>query len=151
MELVIFTGLQASGKSTFYGVRFAATHEYVSKDRFRHNKNRNRRQRHLIEASLRAGNSVVVDNTNPMVEDRGPLIKLGREYGARVSGYYFESSVRECIERNRRRTGKERVPDVAIYATAKRLVPPSYDEGFDRLFSVRLTEEPAFQVRALPR
>jgi predicted kinase len=32
MELVIFIGLQASGKSTFYHERFARTHVHVSKD-----------------------------------------------------------------------------------------------------------------------
>jgi hypothetical protein len=29
---------------------------------------------------------------------------------------------------------------VAIFATRKRLEPPSYDEGFDRLFVVSLDE-----------
>jgi predicted kinase len=148
-ELVIFVGLQASGKSSLFQERFAATHEHVSKDLFRNNKNRNRRQAQLIEAALGAESSVVVDNTNPTVEDRQPLIKLGREFGARVVGYYFESTVRRCVERNRRRTGKDRVPDVAIYSTAKRLVPPSYSEGFDELSRVRLTD--GFEVRAEPR
>ena len=31
MELIIFIGLQASGKSTYFHTHFAATHEYVSK------------------------------------------------------------------------------------------------------------------------
>jgi predicted kinase len=149
VELVIFVGLQASGKSTFFRERFAATHEHVSKDLFRNNKNRNRRQAQLIEAALGAGSSVVVDNTNPTVEDRQPLIELGRKFGARIVGYYFESTVRECIGRNRRRTGKDQVPNVAIFATAKRLEPPSCSEGFDELFRVRLTDD--FEVRAEPR
>ena len=38
IELVILVGLQASGKSTFFRERFAATHEHVSKDLFRNNK-----------------------------------------------------------------------------------------------------------------
>ncbi len=38
-ELVIFVGLQASGKSTFFRERFATTHELVSKDLLRNNKN----------------------------------------------------------------------------------------------------------------
>jgi predicted kinase len=149
-ELVIFVGLQASGKSTFFRERFAATHEHVSKDLFRNNRNRNRRQAQLIEASLGAGSSVVVDNTNPTVEDRRPLIELGRRFGARIVGHYFDSTVRQCIERNRLRAGKEKVPDVAIYATAKKLAPPSYAEGFDELSRVRLIDS-SFQVGAEPR
>jgi predicted kinase len=150
-ELVIFVGLQASGKSTFFRERFAATHGHVSKDLFRNNKNPNRRQAQLIEASLRAGSPVVVDNTNPTVDDRQTLIELGRRCGARIVGHYFDSTVRQCIERNRLRAGKVRVPDVAIYATAKKLVPPSYSEGFDRLFQVRVTGNSLFEVRPEPR
>src|SRR5215211_8785068 len=151
MELVIFVGLQASGKSSFFRERFAATHEHVSKDLFRNNRDRNRRQTQLIESALGRGSSVVVDNTNPAVEDRQPLIELGREFGAQVVGYYFDSTVRQCVGRNRRRTGKDRVPDVAIFATAKKLVPPSYSEGFDALFRVRLTDDSTFEVRTEPR
>ncbi len=151
VELVILVGLQAAGKSTFFRQRFAATHEHVSKDLFRNNKNPQRRQAHLIEAALKGGSSVVVDNTSPTVEDRRAVIELGRELGAKIVGYYFESDVRQCIERNRLRTGKERVPDVAIYATASKLVPPSYPEGFDELLRVRTTDDPAFEVRAEPR
>lgn len=149
-ELVILVGLQASGKSTFFRERFAATHEHVSKDLFRNNKDPNRRQAQLIEAALRAGSSVVVDNTNPTVEDRRILIESGRRYGARIVGYFFDSTVRQCIERNRLRAGKARVPNVAIYATAKKLVLPSYSEGFDRLFRVRLIDS-SFEVNAETR
>jgi predicted kinase len=150
LELVIFVGLQASGKSTFFRERFAATHELVSKDLFRNNKDRNRRQEELIVAALSAGSPVVVDNTNPTPEDRRVIIELGREHGARITGYYFETTVRECVGRNRRRAEKDRVPDVAIFATAKKLVPPSYAEGFDRLLRVRPTGDHAFEVRAEP-
>ena len=152
--MVIFVGLQASGKSTFFRERFAATHEHVSKDLFPNNKNRNRRQAQLIEAALRTGSSVVVDNTNPSVEDRRPLIELGRELGAKIVGYYFESTVRQSVGRNRRREGKAQVPDVAIFATAKRLATPTYPEGFDELFRARMTDESTFEVEAerrLPR
>ena len=150
VELVIFIGLQASGKSTFFRGRFAATHELISKDLFPNNRNRNRRKEELIEAALSAGRPVVVDNTNPTVEDRRTLVRQGREYGAKIVGYYFESTARECIERNRLRAGKAKVPDVAIYATAKKLVPPSYSECFDELFRVRLTGF-SFEIRQEPR
>ena len=150
LELVIFIGLQASGKSTFFRGRFAATHELISKDLFPNNRNRNRRQEELIGAALSAGRPVVVDNTNPTVEDRRALVRQGREHGAKIVGYYFESTARECVERNRLRTGTGKVPDVAIYATAKKLVSPSYSECFDEIFRVRLTGF-SFEVREEPR
>jgi predicted kinase len=146
VELVVFVGLQASGKSTFFRERFAETHQHVSKDLFPHNRNKNRRQEHLLRAALSAGRCVVVDNTNPTLEDRRALIGLGGEYGARIVGYYFDASVSECIRRNEVREGKARVPDVAIYATAKKLVVPSIEEGFDGLLRVRLNGS-TFEVR----
>lgn len=139
MELVIFIGLQASGKSTFFRKHFAATHLHVSKDLMRNNKNRARRQAQLIEAALQAGHSVVVDNTNPTVEERASLIELGRAYDAEIIGYYFESVLSHSLDRNQQRSGKARVPDVAIYATIKKLQRPTYAEGFHKLFYLRLS------------
>src|SRR4051794_40399069 len=105
-ELVLFVGLQGAGKSSFYQARFADTHDLVSKDRFPNNRNPSRRQRQLIEEALAAGRSVVVDNTNPTVEERAELIALARSFGAAVIGYYFESRLPDCLERNRQRQGQ---------------------------------------------
>jgi predicted kinase len=146
VELVIFVGLQGAGKSSFYRARFAGTHHLVSKDRFPNNRRPARRQRQLIEEALATGGSVVVDNTNPTAADRAELITLGRSFGASVVGYYFESRLPDCLERNRRREGKARVPDAALYATRQRLSPPSLAEGFDRLYYVRLLGEDLFKV-----
>jgi predicted kinase len=146
MELVIFVGLQGSGKSTFYRERFAQTHVLVSKDLLRNNRRPERRQRQLIDEALAEGKSVVVDNTNPTPGDRLPLAVLGRAAGARVVGYYFASGLKECLERNRRREGRARVPDVALFAAAKRLRPPSYMEGFDHLYQVRIAGEGGWEV-----
>lgn len=147
MELIIFIGLQASGKSTFFHKYLAATHVLVSKDLMRNNRNRARRQAELVEAALQEGCSVVVDNTNPTVEDRASLIELGHLYSAQILGYYFESKVKDCLERNQQRSGKARVPDVGIYATIKKLVPPTYSEGFHQLFYVRMVGDSNFEVR----
>jgi len=138
VDLVILIGLQASGKSTFARRHLAETHEHVSKDELRNSRSPARRQAELIEAALQVGRSVVVDNTNPTVEERAALLHQGRAYGARLVGHYFDSTVKDCLARNRQRTGRSRVPDVAIYATAKKLERPSYAEGFDSLFSVHM-------------
>jgi predicted kinase len=145
-ELVLFIGLQASGKSSFYRTRFAASHVLVSKDCFPNNSNPARRQRMLIEEALAAGRSVVVDNTNPTVQERAELIALARSFGASVVGCYFESRLSDCLERNRQRAGKARVPDVALYATHKLLCRPTLAEGLDRLLYVRLLGEGRFEV-----
>ena len=133
LELIIFVGVQAAGKSTYYREHFAATHVHVSKDLIPASKNREHYQRAQIVEALRAGRSVVVDNTNVTLYDRAPLIAIGRQSGSRVIAYYFEAPVRTAVARNQQREGKARVPNVAIFATQKRLVPPSVDEGFDEV------------------
>jgi predicted kinase len=148
MELCIFVGIQASGKSTFFRTHFASTHEYVSKDMLRPSKamNKNTKQLMLIEAALQDGKSVVVDNTNPTKEDREALIALGHRYGAKVAGYFFQSPIHESRQRNSERIGKARVPDAALYITAHKLVPPTHEEGFDTLWSVRIAGDGRFKV-----
>ena len=132
-ELIIFVGMQGAGKSTYYRAHLAATHVLVSKDRMPNARNRDVKQREMIVAALSEGRSVAVDNTNPTPDVRAPLIELGKSLGARVVAYYCETPVKLAVARNRGREGKARVPDVAIFVTAKKLVPPALGEGFDEV------------------
>jgi len=148
-ECVVFVGLPASGKSTFYHQRFATTHRHISKDLWPKGADKSARQAREIRAALAAGIPVVVDNTSPSIADRAEVIGIARESDARVIGYYFAATTRESIGRNRGRAGKARVPDVAIFTTAKRMVVPTLDEGFDELSRVVIQPDGAFEVAAL--
>jgi predicted kinase len=152
VDCVILIGLPGAGKTTFFRERLAATHDHVSKDALGNNRRPDRRQQQLLEESLAAGRSVVVDNTNPSAAIRAPLIATARRHGAAVVGYFFPTDARDALRRNRVREGRARVPDVAIFTTRKRLEPPSYDEGFDRLFVVTLDEaRRVFEITAQVR
>ncbi len=146
MQLVILIGLQATGKTTFYRQYFAGSHRHVSKDRLRNSRHRQARQLELIEQALKNGTSVVVDNTNPRIADRSPLIRLGKEFGAQVVGFLLESDLSECLRRNAGREGHARVPNVAIYSTARKLERPTAAEGFDALFRVSIGAE-GFEIK----
>ena len=130
--LVIMMGVQGSGKSTFYARYLAQDFVRVNLDTL---KTRNR-ERLLIEECLKNERSYAVDNTNPTRADRERYIPAARERGWRVIGYLMRTKVENCLARNRGREGKARVPDVAIYATSRKLEWPSYEEGFDELYLV---------------
>lgn len=150
MECVILIGLPAAGKSTFFRERFASTHDHVSKDLLRNNRHPQRRQEQLIAESLASGRSVVVDNTNPSVAVRAPLIAVARKHGADVVGYFFPTDAGDALRRNRSRQGRERVPEVAIFTARRRLEPPTVAEGFDRLYAVTINEpERRFDIEAI--
>jgi predicted kinase len=140
MECALLIGLPAAGKTSFYRERLASTHEHVSKDLLRHNRRPARRQEQLIADALAGGRSVAVDNTNATGAERAAVIRIARSYGAQVTGYFFPTEAVDALRRNRSRVGRDRVPDVAIFAARKRLQLPSPAEGFDRLFVVRLDE-----------
>ena len=142
-ELVVFVGLQASGKSTFFRQRFGGTHAHVSKDLMsRHARNKQDRQLSELERVLATGGSAVVDNTNPRIADRAPLIELARKHAARTAAYFFAPQVGDSIRRNDAR--EPRVPKVAIFTTMKKLQAPDYAEGFDEIHDVRIAEDGSF-------
>jgi predicted kinase len=150
MDLVVLSGLQGAGKSTFFGARFVATHHHVSRDHFPNARDRDRRQRELVTAAARAGRPVVVDNTNARREDRVALVALARALGLRPVLYWFPPDVKASLARNARREGRARVPAVAVLATAKRLLAPDAGEGFVAAYEVRATPEGGFEISARP-
>jgi len=135
-EVAILIGLPGAGKTSFFQARLSPTHVHVSKDVIGHGRDVSRRQLDEVRKALRAGSSVAVDNTNPTVADRAPILALGREMGARVVAYLLDTTPREAAARNRSRVGKGRVPDVAVFVTSKRLQPPTAAEGFDAVYRV---------------
>lgn len=147
LELVVLVGLPGAGKSTF-AQRFAQSHERVSRDELRQSRTPQRRHAELIQRALRAGRSVVVDDTNVSPEQRAPLFAAARAHDARVVVYSFTAEPHECVARNAQRQGAARVPAVAIFAAARRLVQPSPAEGADALLYVDTLAGGAFDVRA---
>jgi predicted kinase len=150
VELVVLVGLPGSGKSTFAAERFPA-HTVISRDRLPRNQRTPARLLALIGEALARGESVVVDNTSPSLADRAPLIAEGRRRGAHLVACYFPPDVVGCRRRNAAREGQARVPEVAIFVAAKRLVRPTHDEGFHEVHEVRLTSPAGFSVVATER
>lgn len=132
---IIFIGIQASGKSTFYHERFE-DYVHINLDTL-HTRNK---EKILLQECLESGRSFVVDNTNPTGRDRERYIQAAKDKEYRIHGYYFQSSISDCIARNQKREGKARIPDHAVAGTYRKLELPKYEEGFDELFYVRLED-----------
>lgn len=145
VECVILIGLPASGKSTLYREKFRE-YEHISKDLWPNSGGREKRQQEAIDETLGSGRSVVIDNTNPTVAERARIITAARKHGARVIGYFFDVSTRAAVARNANRTGRNKVPNVAIFTTAKRLQRPGRREGFDELYRVEIAEDRSLRV-----
>lgn len=141
-EAVIFVGIQATGKSTYYRDSFFRTHVRINLDmlRTRH------REKTLLQACVNAAQSFVVDNTNPMPDDRAPYIEMAGRADFKVVGYYFQSAVEGALARNEARAAEERVPRAGVLGTHGKLVVPSLEEGFDELWCVRIGAAGAFVV-----
>jgi predicted kinase len=142
-ECVILIGLPGAGKSTFYQQRFP-TYEHISKDLLSRSSGKQARQDAALRRALGEGRSVVVDNTNVTPADRAAVITIARSLDARVVGYYIEATTREAVARNELRSGRGKVPKVAIFTSAKRLVPPLIEEGFDELHTIRVLADGGF-------
>lgn len=144
MEAVLFIGIQASGKSTFYREHMFNTHVRVNLDmlRTRH------REKLLVHACIEAKQRFVVDNTNPTVEERKLYILPAKAAGFRVIGFYFAVPIEAALLRNAKRGNGERIPEVGIRGTRNRLELPSFGEGFDDLSFVRPAPGGTFIVAA---
>lgn len=134
MEAVIFIGIPAAGKSTFYQQQFFRTHIRINLDmlRTRH------REDLLLHACFEARQSFVVDNTNISKSERAKYIALAKPNGFQITGYYFKSKLAQALQRNRQRSSTENIPEIGLLDKVKRLEIPSYSEGFDKLYYVSI-------------
>jgi predicted kinase len=75
-----------------------------------------------------------VDATNLTRRDRRQFIKIARETGCAIEALFFNVPLEVCKARNAAR-GRV-VPEHALDLMASKLVPPSPEEGFDRVVIV---------------
>lgn len=112
-KAIIFVGIQASGKSTFFRERLKPLgYAHISMDLLRYH----RREQRMLDNCIIGGAPVVIDNTNPTREDRLRYLPKLKAAGYRVECFFFQSRVKDCVCRNEERGMK--VPSNAIAATS---------------------------------
>ena len=145
MQLIIFTGVQASGKSSFYLLNLYHSHLRINLDmlKTRH------RENIIFEACLTSKTKMVIDNNKQTKIDRARYIQRAKDAGFEVISYYFETDLQSTLERNSQREGKANIPEIGVRATYKKLEIPSLDEGFDEIFKVKIAGNGGFLINSL--
>ncbi|HLH38501.1 MAG TPA: ATP-binding protein, partial [Bryobacteraceae bacterium] len=138
-KIVVLVGLPGSGKST-YAKNFGAT---LSSDEIRRlladdpaDQTIHSRVfatlRYLLNQRIKLRRPVTyIDATNLTRRERKPYLKLAKRHDCEIEAIFFDAPPEVCRFRNRQR--ERVVPEEVIEKMARRLQPPTVDEGFDRV------------------
>ena len=147
--LNILIGVPASGKSTFAKNVLSKDSTIVSRDvirysmlkdgeeYFSHEKEVLREFINQIQALIDKGENVTADATHLNRYSRNRLIHcLTNLEDYDIYGYYFTTSLKECLERNSLREGRARVPDESLVQMYDSLTFPEPYERFTYIYMV---------------
>lgn len=146
-ELFLMIGCPGAGKSTFLKNNVnKESSEIVSRDKIRfsllqENDHYFAREEEVlmifydtINKALKEGKNVFVDQTSLTPKAREKLLEHLWHYDA-VNAIWIDEPLDICLARNAERQGTRGfVPESEVCKMHHRLVPPSLDEGFKRIY-----------------
>lgn len=146
--LIVLCGPQASGK-TYLAKRFAKTHKnckIVSRDEIRFSMIKDsddyfkyepeviKRFYGDINAALKVYDYVIADATHLTKKSRNALFRHLNLKNVYIVGFWLESNLDTCLERNAKRSGRKKVPEEVIKDSFRRKVSPQEDEIFHDVY-----------------
>ncbi|WWC98526.1 polynucleotide kinase 3'-phosphatase [Kwoniella sp. B9012] len=152
LEIVLFVGPPASGKSSFFRKHFAPEgYEHINQDLLG---TRDRCLR-IAEQFLIAGKKVVVDNTNRNRETRAHWIRLAMKLKIPIRLFHFLCPLELAKHNNVYRAcygppdepTRTLLPTLAFTSYAGAFEKPSIDEGFDEIRGVNFHFEGSEEQR----
>lgn len=135
LEYVLMVGVALSGKTTYIKANF--DHERVALSFFN---NSRKKELEYVEECLKAGKSVVIDDTNLTAAIRKQHIDLARKYDAKVRGVLMNTST--GLLEKRQKSRRDPFPLAVIYKQIKQLETPVSEEGFDEMIVKKDYESP---------
>ncbi|XP_070564381.1 bifunctional polynucleotide phosphatase/kinase-like [Ptychodera flava] len=131
-EMVIMVGSPAAGKSSFCK-NFLQPKGYtvINRDTL----GTQSKCKHGTIEALKAGQSVVIDNTNPAKYTRYEYIRIAEKYGVPIRCFWLVTSLdlahhMNLFRQNQTKGKMRRVPDVAFHVFKKNFEEPDLSEGF---------------------
>ncbi|XP_076440762.1 uncharacterized protein F21D5.5-like [Babylonia areolata] len=142
-EMVLMVGVPASGKSTVRR-RFLEPHGYVAVNR--DTLGTAEKCAKVAKESLKAGKSVVVDNTNPSVTARAPFISIAKAAGVSCRCLWMQTPVSlahhlNLVRQNQTSGEMRRIPDVGYNVFKKNFEEPTTAEGFVEVVKVNFVPQ----------
>ena len=134
-ELIIFIGIPASGKSTFYIKHYLGSHIHINLDTL---KSRSREWA-LFTTAVAYDSDIVVDNTNINKEKRARYINYVKTRGYTIKCVNFKASAKDCNLRNIGR--KAEVPKGVIERFLNDYEEPSHAEGFNHIETIMVDDK----------
>lgn len=126
--IIVLTGYPASGKSTWAREQKLSI---ASRDQL---KTMDKCCQYAAQ-EIKGGRSVIIDNLNTDTKARKQFIQLAKAAGVPCVSVLVDLDSENAIKNNSNRAAK--VPNMVIYKFRKAFQPPTLDEGFDSVYTVK--------------